>query len=228
MTAALTRSEHTVLPTALRRPAAMAALAATVVLAVFAARYANGASPRWFDVQAESVIAAVPRSGRLWGMVLSLGNPPQAVVVAVVLAAVAQVFGRNRLALLAIAGPALTGAATSALKPLVGRILNGDLTYPSGHAAAATSFGLATALLLISVLHLGRTSAALILAAGASLAGSTMATALIVRGWHYPTDTIGGFCTAIAVVLGTALLIDQVARWRAGPRHSDRRGIKST
>jgi undecaprenyl-diphosphatase len=43
-----------------------------------------------------------------------------------------------------------------------------------------------------------------------------MAVALIVRDWHYPTDTIGGFCTAVAVVLGTALLIDRAARWRAG------------
>jgi membrane-associated phospholipid phosphatase len=216
VTAAPTRSEQTALPTPLRCPAAVAAVAATLVLAVFAVRYAGGASPRWLDVRAESIVAAVPDRGRLWRVLLSLGNPPQVVVIAVVLAAVAQVLGRHRLALLAIVGPGLTGAATSALKPLVGRILRGDFTYPSGHAGVATAFGLVTALLLISVLHLGRTSAALILAAGALLAGGVMAAALIVRDWHYPTDTIGGFCTAVAVVLGTALLIDRAARWRAG------------
>jgi undecaprenyl-diphosphatase len=64
------------------------------------------------------------------------------------------------------------------------------------------------------MLHLNRVSAALIIAAGALLPGGAVSIALIVRGWHYPTDTIGGFCTAVAVVLGSGLLIDHVARWR--------------
>jgi undecaprenyl-diphosphatase len=215
VTAAPTLSEQTALPTPLRRPAAVTAVAATAVLAVLAVRYAGGTSPRWFDVRAESVVAAVLGRSLSWRMLLSLGNLPQVVVVAVVLAAVAQVFGRHRLAVLAIVGPGLTGAATSALKPLVGRMIRRDFAYPSGHAGAATAFGLVAALLLISVLQLGRASAALLLAAGALLAGGAMAAALIVCDWHYPTDTIGGFCTAVAVVLGTAVLIDRASRWRA-------------
>jgi undecaprenyl-diphosphatase len=41
-----------------------------------------------------------------------------------------------------------------------------------------------------------------------------MAVALVVSGWHYPTDTIGGFATAVAVVLGVALLVDRAAERR--------------
>jgi membrane-associated phospholipid phosphatase len=214
VTAAPTSSEQTALPAPLHGPATVAAVVASAVLAVLAVRYAGGASPRWLDVRAESVVAAVPGGDRSWGVLLSLGSLPQAAVVAVMLAAVAQILGRQRLALLAIIGPGFTVAATSVLKPVVGRILEGDFVYPSGHAGAATAFGLVTALLLINILHLGRVSAALIIAAGAFLPGGAMSTALIVRGWHYPTDTIGGFCTAVAVVLGTGCLIDRVARWR--------------
>jgi undecaprenyl-diphosphatase len=181
VTAARTLGEQAALPTPLRRPAAVAAVAATLVLAVLAVRYAGGTSPRWLNVRAESVVAAVLGRRRSWWVLLSLGNLPQVVVVTVVLAVVAQVLGRQRLAVLAIVGPGLTGAATSALKPLVGRIIKSDFAYRSGHAGAATAFGLVAALLLISVLQLGRTSAALLLAAGALLAGGAMAAALIVR-----------------------------------------------
>lgn len=37
----------------------------------------------------------------------------------------------------------------------------------------------------------------------------------VALGTHYPTDTIGGFCTAMALVPATALLVDWfVARRR--------------
>jgi undecaprenyl-diphosphatase len=42
-------------------------------------------------------------------------------------------------------------------------------------------------------------------------AGFAMAVALTSLGIHYPTDTIGGFATAVAMVLAAALLIDASA-----------------
>ncbi len=33
---------------------------------------------------------------------------------------------------------------------------------------------------------------------------------MIATNAHYPTDTVGGFCTAVVAVLGTALLLDRV------------------
>jgi membrane-associated phospholipid phosphatase len=34
---------------------------------------------------------------------------------------------------------------------------------------------------------------------------------LTLRDWHYPTDTVGGCCLAIVIVLGLALLLDHLA-----------------
>jgi membrane-associated phospholipid phosphatase len=44
-----------------------------------------------------------------------------------------------------------------------------------------------------------------------------MAVTLTVLDIHYPTDTIGGFGTAVAVVLAAALVLDRVAEARRPP-----------
>jgi membrane-associated phospholipid phosphatase len=38
---------------------------------------------------------------------------------------------------------------------------------------------------------------------------------MVVLGSHYPTDVIGGFCTATAAVLTVALVLDATVRQRA-------------
>lgn len=212
VTPGVTREDLPSLPAPLRRPAAVAVAAAALVLTVLAVRYAGNATAGRLDVRAESVVDAVAPH-RFWALevLTSLGNPLPVGVLAVLLSVVALVLKRRRLALLAIAGPVLTGLATSALKPLVGRLIQGGLAYPSGHTGAATALGLVAALLLVSVVRPGRTAGIAILMGGACLAGGVMAVTLIVRGWHYPTDTVGGFCTAVVVVLGSALLIERVA-----------------
>ncbi|MDT7576524.1 MAG: hypothetical protein QOH17_2857, partial [Pseudonocardiales bacterium] len=57
-----------------------------------------------------------------------------------------------------------------------------------------------------------------ILAAGAVVVGGGVGAAMIASNAHYPTDTIGGFCTAIVVVCGGALLLDRLAALRAPAR----------
>jgi membrane-associated phospholipid phosphatase len=42
--------------------------------------------------------------------------------------------------------------------------------------------------------------------------------ALVASNAHYPTDTMGGFCTAVVVVCGGALLLDRVAAYGAPTR----------
>ena len=97
------------------------------------------------------------------------------------------------------------------LKPLIGRTIEGGgFIYPSGHTGAATALGLVAALLLVNVLRAGPRVGAALLAAGALLAGGGMAVAVVVGRFHYPTDAAGGFCTAVVMVLGTALLLE---RW---------------
>jgi undecaprenyl-diphosphatase len=36
--------------------------------------------------------------------------------------------------------------------------------------------------------------------------------AMVALGYHYPTDTVAGWSTALAVTLGTALVLDAAAR----------------
>jgi undecaprenyl-diphosphatase len=210
-----THQVHRSLPGSLRQPSAVAASAAVLVLAALGWRYADGNSSRWLDVRIQSAVDGAVAGRHLpWSLLLDIGEPLEVVSVTVLLASVAMLLGRRRLALLAFAGPGLTGVATTALKPLVGRLRGGGLAYPSGHAGLATAFGLVAALLVISVVKPGRSGACLVLAIGAVTTGGAMAVALVVSGWHYPTDTIGGFATAVAVVLGVALLVDRAAERR--------------
>jgi membrane-associated phospholipid phosphatase len=125
---------------------------------------------------------------------------------------------RLRLAGLAVGGPVLTGVATTMLKPVFGRTENGgEPVYPSGHMGAATALALVAALLLVSVIHFAPWLEVVLVTAITALVGAGMALAMTVTRYHYLTDAVGGFCTAVAVVLGMALLLD-----RAPPRRPDR------
>ena len=41
---------------------------------------------------------------------------------------------------------------------------------------------------------------------------------MVASNLHYPTDTLGGFCTAVAVVCGAALVLDRMAEHRTPSR----------
>jgi undecaprenyl-diphosphatase len=143
---------------------------------------------------------------------LVVGSPAVVVTVALSLAGLCLWLGHRRLALLAVAGPGLTGLITTLSKPLIGRTIDGDLAYPSGHAGGATAIGLVTALVLVAVLRPSPTRAGAILAAGALVAGGAVAVLLVAANWHYATDAVGGICTAITAVLGSALALDAAGR----------------
>jgi membrane-associated phospholipid phosphatase len=85
-----------------------------------------------------------------------------------------------------------------------------SLAFPSGHTGGATSLALVCALLLAAALELRARDTLLLAAAGAVVAGGAVGTGMVVAGAHYPTDVVGGFCTAVACVLGVALLLDAV------------------
>jgi undecaprenyl-diphosphatase len=119
---------------------------------------------------------------------------------------------------LAIVGPGLTGMCTTFLKPVLGRTIGEGFAFPSGHTGGATSLGLVAALLIISLIRPSRGRALLILAASSLVSGGSVGAAMVALNAHYPTDTIGGFCTAIVVVCGGALLLDRLAALRAPAR----------
>lgn len=204
-------------PAPLRRPVTVLAALAALIFAALAVRYAGTSAAGSIDVHVDQVVDPIGAAHRwLVTRTMVVGSPPFVVLAGVVLSAVCLGRGRRRLAVLAIAGPGVTGVATTLLKPALGRTLDGVYAFPSGHTGGATSLGLVLALLVISLVRPGRTGGLTLLAVGALAAGGAVGTAMVAGNAHYPTDTIGGFCTAVIVVLALALLLDRIPS-RSGP-----------
>jgi membrane-associated phospholipid phosphatase len=206
------------LPVSLRRAAAWVAAVAAVAVGVLGVRYEGLSRSSHTDrVLDRAVQSSVPDKERLFALIHYLGNPSSVIVLAGLLAVLAFALSRRRLAVLAVLGPGLTGVATTALKPVFDRTLSGALAYPSGHTAALTALAIVTALLLVSLIRVGTVWKAVLVGLAALGAGLAMAVTLTALDIHYPTDTIGGFGTAVAVVLGAALVLDRVAEGRRPP-----------
>lgn len=200
----------------LRGPAVVAAALAAAGTLALGIHYAGTSGASRTDLRLDAAVAAlVPDPGIELQLVHALGDPGPVVVGALLLAAICVAVGRRRLALVAVLGPGLTGVATTALKPVFGRVLEGGFAYPSGHTAAVTALGLVVALLVTDLVRAGPAAGALLLALGAVGGGTLMAVSLIALDIHYPTDTVGGFGTAVALVVGSAVLVDAFAVRRA-------------
>jgi undecaprenyl-diphosphatase len=111
---------------------------------------------------------------------------------------------------LAVGGPGLTGLITTFGKPVVDRTIGRDDTFafPSGHTGGATSLMLVCALLLAAAFGLQARGTAVVAAASAVVVGGAVGAGMVAGGSHYPTDVVGGFCTAVASVLAVALVLD--------------------
>lgn len=214
--------EPPLIPPALRSPAIVAVLVSATVFTVLAVRYSGGSTARWLDYRGAWLADdLVPRGA---GDLVALGSPAAVVPLAVLVALACVWLGERRLAVVAIAGPGLTGLVTTFGKPVVGRTFDGEFAYPSGHTGGATALSLVAALLLVRLLAPppGPARAGLLVAAGALLGGGTVGAVVVVLDWHYATDAVGGFVVAVAAVLGCALQVDAVADRR--PASYPRRG----
>ncbi|MGW2890865.1 phosphatase PAP2 family protein [Streptomyces griseoruber] len=191
----------------------MAALAALVVV-VLGIRYADDSRPGTVDAR---VAALVDGAGPPWRHVALamdfLGEPVGAVTVVVATVTGCLLLRRPRAAVLAVAGVSVAVGTATLLKSLVGRTIHGagNLSYPSGHTAFATALAVVVALLATGRLGLGRTAATSLVLAAALVAGAAMGWAQVALGAHYPTDVLGGWCTALAVIPATAWLVDRTA-----------------
>jgi membrane-associated phospholipid phosphatase len=205
------RIRYRSLPRALRRPALAVVVAAAFLAAALGVRYAGEAYPRWLDktslALARDRLSVLREPARL---LIGLFDPVPLTVLIVVLTAVCAALGRWRLAVLAVAGPVLTGVLTTALKPVVERTKEGDLAYPSGHMGSAVALALVVALLIVSLAGLRRWAAVAVLVAVPAAVGAAVGLAMTVTDYHYLTDAVGGSCVAVAVVLSVAVLVD---RW---------------
>lgn len=203
---------------ALRAPMGITTLFAALIVTVLAAVHSGDITAGRLDMRLKTAVDdLLPLTERNALLIDLVGKPLVAGAGAGLLAVVCLALGRHRLAVVAVTGLGLTGVVTTVLKPVIGRTIHeGYLAYPSGHTAAATVLALVATMLAVDVLGVGKWPGVLLILVGAGAAGATMAWAQVSLAAHYPTDTIGGFCSAMAVVPATALLTDRFAGWRRG------------
>ncbi|MFJ3767143.1 phosphatase PAP2 family protein [Streptomyces sp. NPDC090082] len=206
-----------VLPAALRVWCGALAALAALALGLLGLRYAGHGGPGAVDTRLQTAAdGAGPWRYDLAHAVDFLGEPAGAALLVAATAAVCLVLRRPRAAVFVVAAVGLAVVTATLLKRVVGRTIHGGfLSFPSGHTAFLTAFALAVALLVAGRLGLGRASGTALLLAAALAAGAVMGWAQVVLGAHYPTDTVGGWCTALAAVPATAWFVDRVAA-RAG------------
>ncbi|MFF5159115.1 phosphatase PAP2 family protein [Streptomyces sp. NPDC000348] len=208
------RPARAVLPPSLRARLGPIALLGALVVVVLGALYADGGRPGALDARIGAAVEGVGPSVRNAALATDFLGEPVGAAVLVVAAVTGCLPARwPRAAVLVVAGPGLAVGATTLLKPLVGRTIHGDanLSYPSGHTAFLTAFALVVALLVTGRLGLGGTAGTSLVLAAALVAGAAMGWAQVALGAHYPTDVLGGWCTALAVVPATAWLVDRTA-----------------
>ncbi|MFE7130095.1 phosphatase PAP2 family protein [Streptomyces sp. NPDC057638] len=190
----------------------IAALAALTVL-VLGFRYAGHSGPGTVDAWIQSSVDGVRAPWRRVALAIDfLGEPAGAA--ALVAAAVTGCLVRRwpRAAVLIVVATGLTVATTTMVKPLAGRTIHGEhLSYPSGHTGFLTAFAVTVALLAIGRRGLGGMAAVSLVLATALVAGAAMGWAQVALGAHYPTDTLGGWCVALAAVPVSAWLVDRTA-----------------
>ncbi|MGW3977625.1 phosphatase PAP2 family protein [Streptomyces mirabilis] len=190
----------------------IAALAALVVV-VLGVLYADDSKPGMVDARISAALDGVGPPWRHVALALDfLGEPVGAATLVVALVTGCLLLRRPRAAVLLVAGVGMSVGTATLLKSLVGRTIHdGSLSYPSGHTAFLTALALVVALPATGRLGLGRTAGTLLVLAAALVAGAAMGWAQVALGAHYPTDVLGGWCTALAVTPATAWLVDRMA-----------------
>ncbi|MHC1560574.1 phosphatase PAP2 family protein [Actinomycetospora sp. C-140] len=195
-------------------------LSALVVVSVVGTRYAGTSHPGTVDRWADRALHNWPDGLRV---LVLLGDPIPMVIGIVVLTVLAARFARA--GLFALLSPPLAVITTFLLlKPIVGRTLGDGVgyAYPSTHMTGVTALVVVAVVLVAARWRQSpwRWPAFLLLAVVA-IAESLTLSAL---GLHYVTDTLGGACVAIGVVLTCALardsLVARAHRLRLNPSPS--------
>jgi membrane-associated phospholipid phosphatase len=204
------------------RPFAVALLVACVAITVIlGALFAHHARAGTLDTAVDAWIqAGLGGHLRLLNQLAGLGGwIPVGVVAAALLLACLVTRSWRGAVLVAVAVPVAHALTEHVLKPLVGRTLpGGALCFPSGHETHVFTLTAAFAVLLIGPLHPRMPVAIRLLLALAMLTtAGAVAIALVGKGAHYFTDTVGGAAVGTAVVLATTFVLDwlgPVLWWR--------------
>ena len=204
----------------MRGPAVAVIVLAIIVIAILGMRYADQDMPGRVDRILDAVIRNRLRGGQpITSVLVRLGNPAPAAILVAAVAGAAAAARRWSGVLLAIIGTLTAVTVTELiLKPLIGRLRFGELSFPSGHTTAVAAVAIAAAVLIGSA-QWPRSIALRVLAAVAAVAVAVgVAMSLVAQHVHYLTDTVGGYCVAIATVLAVALGLDY---WCAARRGGD-------
>ncbi|MGW1894097.1 phosphatase PAP2 family protein [Streptomyces sp. NPDC002004] len=207
------RSAPAVLPPSLRVWLGLTAAIAALVVVVLGVLYADDSTPGMVDARVGAAVDGVRPPWRQVALSMDfLGEPVGSATLVVAIVTGCLLLRRPRAAVLVVAGVGMTVGTATLLKSVVGRTIHdGYLSYPSGHTAFLTALALVVALLATGRLGLGRAAGTLLVLAAALVAGAAMGWAQIALGAHYPTDVLGGWCTALAVIPATAWLVDRMA-----------------
>ncbi|MFB7595008.1 phosphatase PAP2 family protein [Streptomyces sp. NPDC056160] len=222
------RPRAPVLPPPLRAGLGLIAALAALVVVALGLLYAGHARPGRVDAWIQPAVDGVRPPWRYIALAADfLGEPAGAVMLAGAAVMGCLLLRSPRAAVLLVAGAGLAVGTATLLKSVVGRTIHGGhLSYPSGHTAFATALALVVALLVTGRRGLGRTAGTSLVLAAALVAGAVMGWAEVALGAHYPTDALGGWCTALAVTPATAWLVDRTAD-RLGGRTAARSGDRS-
>jgi membrane-associated phospholipid phosphatase len=199
------------LSASLRRPAAVLTVVCVTVTAVLAVSVSHESRAGGLDAAVDARIKAGLGGHHLLLAVLPrLGNPVPVTVMALALAVACLATRRWRGAVLAGAAVLVSVMLTElVLKPLIGRIALGWLSFPSGHATSMFALAAICAMLLFGPSRPPLpTALRLFLALTAVMAAAAVSAAMVALGFHYFSDIIGGAAVSIATVLLTALILD--------------------
>lgn len=196
------------LPDRVARPLGVVSVLAAVALVTLGFLFAGQSVGASMDIGIRADLRALGEPWHQIALVIDwTGEPVGATLIFVTLVIVFLRKGNRRAALFAVAGPTAAVVVTTVMKPLVGRTINdGFLSFPSGHTASAAAFA------LVVTMVAGRVWVMTLVTV---LAAAAMAWAQVLLNAHYPTDTIGGFCAALAVVPAVAWTIDRIADRRS-------------
>ncbi|MEJ2866420.1 hypothetical protein WCD74_01500 [Actinomycetospora sp. OC33-EN08] len=186
--------------------AAVVLVVAVVLGGALALRYEGTSNPGRLDVEIASALSGWPAWLRV---VVDLGDPGPLVGLILVVALGAVIARRG--VVLALVAPVLAVLISHSIaKPLVGRTIGEGLAYPSTHMTGVGAV-LTVIMVLIAAQRSWPRGVRLAVLPVLLLIAATYAGTLSALAFHYPTDTIGGICLAVAVVLACAFVSDAVS-----------------
>jgi undecaprenyl-diphosphatase len=205
----------------MHRPAALLVAGCVAVTACLALAFGHQASADRLDAavdaRIQSALASYQGALRLLSGLGGLFSVAE-LTAALVLACLVTRRWRGA-ALAGLAVPAAVVLTEFALKPLVGRSIHGNASFPSGHTTAMFALAATCAVLLANPPRPRLPRAVrLLLVAAALLVAGAVPVAMVALSFHYFTDTVAGAAVGTGTVLLTALLIDLARPEARAPR----------